>query len=141
MLGTLLEKKLKKLENKKILVVMDDEIAFLGTLDEFDKNTVILKDVSQGSSTEINWSDVSETYEEEIEKKKDVSVGFINWAHVNMGEVYIRVNHISRIWKWHEKRMEEKEAEEDKTTYKRPIYKKDHNIPNIGGSYDMPEGW
>ena len=142
MLGTLLEKKLKELKDKKILVVMDDGIAFLGTIDEFDKNTLILRDVSQGSATEIDWNDVSEIYEEDIESSKEgVSVGFINWAYINMEEVYIRVDHISRIWKWHEKERKKKETRKKRSIDKRPVYRRDHDMPNIGSSYDMPEGW
>ncbi len=143
MLGTTLEKKLKELKDRKILVVMDDGMAFLGSLEDFDKETLILKDVSQGSATEIDWGDLSEIYEEDIDRDEEISVGFINWVHINMEEVYIRVSHISRIWKWHERRekKKEEEVEEKRAVAKRPVYRRNHDIPNIGSSYDMPEGW
>ena len=145
MLGSLLEKKLKDLTKDKILIVMDDGLAFLGTLDDFDKNTIVLKEVYQGSSKEINWNKISEVYEKEKTRdtgEEETSVGFIDWTYVNMEEVYIRVTHISRIWRWYEKKEKEKEEKvETERTYKRPVYRKEHDIPNIGSSYDMPEGW
>ena len=144
MLGTLLEKKLKDREGEKILVVMDDGLAFLGTLDDFDKYTIVLTDVYQGSATEINWSDVTDVYPEEVIEdieSKDTTVGFIDWMYVNMKEVYLRLNHISRIWVWSKRRTEEEEEVEKKEyVYREPVYSKTHDIPNIGSSYDIPGG-
>jgi len=46
---------------------------------------------------------------------------------------------VSSKFKLKEKEKEEKV--ETERTYKRPVYRKEHDIPNIGSSYDMPEGW
>ncbi len=139
MLGTLLEKKLKDLSDKKLLVVMDDEIAFLGTLQEFDKETLVLKDVFQGSTTEVNWSELGEINPEEAGEEGETVVGFIDWTYINMEEVYLRAIHISRIWRWHKKETEKKETKEGKFVSRKPVYRKGHDIANIGSSYDMPE--
>lgn len=142
MLGSLLEKKLKALKEDKILIVMDDGLAFQGILEDFDKNTVVLNDVYQGSSKEINWSDISEIREESENIEDESSLGFIDWTYVNMKEVYIRVDHISRIWIWAKKEREkEEESKKEAQLYRKPVYKKSHDIPNIGSSYDLPEGW
>ncbi len=123
MLGDLLEKKLKGLKNKKILVVMDDELAFLGDLVEFDSNTMVLKEVYQAPADQIKWKAMPEEereVEEKIEKKE--MIGYIEWTYINLEEVYICMDHVLRIWHW-------KVFKDEGTGIKKgvsPVYKKDY---------------
>ncbi len=140
MIDSMLEKKLKKLVGGSLVVVMDDGLSFIGTLKEFDKNTLILTDVYQGSSSEINWEEVSEDVDSSVKEKvesKNERYGFVDWTAVHLEEVYIRVDHVSRIWPW--KLIEEKPSMQQ--TYKTgPVYKNDHSTPNISSGMDIPEG-
>lgn len=140
MIDSMLEKKLKKLTGGSLVVVMDDGLSFIGTLKEFDKNTMVLTDVYQGSSCEINWEEVSEDSDSDVKEKvesNDEKYGFVDWTAVHLEEVYIRVDHVSRIWPW--KLVEKKEPMPKK--YKTgPVYKDDHSTPNISAGMDIPEG-
>lgn len=123
MLGDLLEKKLKGLKNKKILVVMDDELAFLGDLVEFDSNTMVLKKVYQAPADQIRWKEMPEEekeIEEKIEKKE--MIGYIEWTYINLEEVYICMDHVLRIWHW---KGFKDEGTETKKGFS-PVYKKDY---------------
>jgi len=117
MLSSLMEKRLKDLRGKKLIAVMDDGEAFLGKLKEFDKDTIILTEVYEGPSSEIEWDTLGE--------KKDSSqregYGFVDWVCVNLEEVYLRVDHISRIWPWKhvEEYREEKKSDKRTPTYTR----------------------
>ncbi len=95
-----MEKRLKKLVGKRIVVVMDDGLALLGSLKSLDKDTLILKDVYQAPSEEIEWEDPGE-------KKK---MGYVDWTHVDLDEVYIRVEHVLRVWPWKSQKAAEKRA-------------------------------
>ncbi|MFW5907347.1 MAG: hypothetical protein ACOCTR_03200 [Candidatus Natronoplasma sp.] len=124
MLGDLLEKKLKDLKHQKILIVMDDGLAFTGKLIDFDSDTIIIKDVYQAPAKEIKWKEIAG---EEEEKK----VGYIDWTYINLEEVYIRMQHVLRIWRW--EKTEEEESGEYKTG-KKPIYTRAETLPNQRGS-------
>ncbi len=107
MLATLLQKKLKRSKGEKVIVVMEDETAFLGVLKEFDEGTIVLTDVCEGPSSEIEWNSLEKGPESE-ETPEEVT-GFVDWICVNLEEVYLRVDHISRVWPWkHEEDREEK---------------------------------
>lgn len=113
-------KKLDDLRNEDILVVMDDGLGFLGELKEFDKKTLVLRKVLQSNFEEIDWKQISIDSKDFREKRKgDKKAGFANWAEVNLEEVYIRTDHISRVWPWIKK---EKIAEGETEEEKRPIY-------------------
>jgi len=140
MMDSLLEKKLKKIMEGSVVVVMDDGMSFIGTLKEFDKETLVLTDVYQGSASEINWEEVSEDNKEDMkEKMKDKSerYGFVDWTAVHLEEVYIRVEHISRIWPW---KIVEKVPALSKKYRTGPIYRNNHSTPNISSGMDIPEG-
>ncbi|MFW5953139.1 MAG: hypothetical protein ACOCSJ_03160 [Candidatus Natronoplasma sp.] len=117
MLSSLMEKRLKDLKGERLIAVMEDGEAFLGKLKEFDEDTVVLTEVCEGPSSEIKW--------EAIGVKKNSSqkegYGFVDWVCVNLKEVYLRMDHISRIWPWeHVKEYEEKEESKKRTpTYTR----------------------
>ncbi|MFO7793081.1 MAG: hypothetical protein R6W73_08935 [Candidatus Saliniplasma sp.] len=140
MIDTLLEKKLKKLTGGSLVVVMDDGLSFIGTLEDFDKNTLVLTDVYQGSSSEVDWEEVSKDIGSDIEEKiesKDERYGFIDWTAVHLEEVYIRIDHVSRIWPW--KFIEKKQPISKK--YKTgPVYRDNHSKPNITAGMDIPQG-
>ncbi len=97
MLGNLLEKKLKELQNKKIVVVMTDGLAFMGRLSEFDKTTIVLRDISQTHAANIDWEDISSDKEPGEGSVLDIT-GYIDWTAVRIKEVYLQTAHISRIW-------------------------------------------
>lgn len=115
MLSSLMKKKLRNLKRGKVIAVMEDGEAFLGKLEEFDENTIILTEAWEGPSSKIQW--------ETLEDKKDSSrlddYGFVDWILVNLEETYLRVDHISRIWPW-EHVNEYREDEE--STKRTPIY-------------------
>lgn len=113
MLATLLQKKLKKLKKQKIIVVMDGGKAFLGVLEEFDDGTIVLSQVFEGPSSKIEWESIGDE-----DKSRDDMYGFVDWVCVNLEEVYLRVDHISRIWPWEHR--EKKGIEKERTpTYTR----------------------
>ncbi len=97
MLATLLQKRLRGLKGKKIIVVMDGGKAFLGVLKDFDDETIVLSDICEGPSSEIRWKTLEQ---EEPKKSFDEAYGFVDWICVNLEEVYLRVDHVSRIWPW-----------------------------------------
>lgn len=97
MLGNLLEKKLKELKETNIVVVMTDGLAFMGTLKDFDKNTIVLQNISQTLVTDIDWEEISSPEERDEGGITDVT-GYINWTAVKLKEVYLQTAHISRIW-------------------------------------------
>ncbi len=123
MLEGLLEKKLSGLKNDDILVVMDDGLGFLGELKEFDKKTLVLRKVLQSSFEEIDWKQISvDSTKLRGKNQDDKKAGFVNWTRVNLEEVYVRTDHISRIWPWIKKEKITEEIEGDKEGGKRPIY-------------------
>ncbi|MEF8873199.1 MAG: hypothetical protein V5A88_00860 [Candidatus Thermoplasmatota archaeon] len=128
MIGDLLEKKLKGLKGNKILVVMDDGLAFLGDLVEYDSNTLVLKEVNQAPAKKIKWKEIPKEGEE-VEKV----VGYIDWTSVNLEEVYIRMEHVLRIWHWKDIQPED-ETREKGETRKRPIYTRDEAMPDERGA-------
>lgn len=121
MLDGLLEKKLSGLKNKDILIVMDDGMGFLGELKEYDKNTLVMKKVLQSQFKDIDWKDISPVRRDKREETEgDKRAGFVNWTEINLEEVYIRTEHISRVWPWIKKKKIPEHAGEGERT--RPIY-------------------
>ncbi len=120
MIGDLLEKKLKDLEGEEILVVMDDGLAFLGKLIDHDTSTLVLKSVQQAPSKKIRW--------EEFPDEKDKIIGYIDWTDINLEEVYVRTEHVLRIWRW-EKKLKAESREQEKGG-QIPIYTREETLPN-----------
>lgn len=117
MLDGLLEKKLDGLKGKDILVVMDDGLGFLGELQEYDEKTLVLRKVLQSQFDEIDWKEIpGETKTVRKKDDEDKKIGFANWSQVNLKEVYIRIEHVTRIWPWVGK------VEGETKEGKRPIY-------------------
>ncbi|MFW5946559.1 MAG: hypothetical protein ACOCSJ_03315 [Candidatus Natronoplasma sp.] len=141
MLDELLEKKLKGLKNEDILVVMDDGLAFMGKLEDFDAKTLVLKEVYQAPAKRIDWKELSSKSDDVREHiDDDRKVGFIDWTKVNLEEAYVRVEHISRIWKW-KKAEKEEQTQKDFRKAKRPVYIKDREKPEerIGSMGDIQD--
>lgn len=107
----LLKNKLDGLLGKEILVVMDDDIVSLGMLEEFDEKILVLKNVYQAPSKKIDWKRVRST-------SKEKKVGFMDWSEVNLEEVYVMIEHITRIWKWGKM----KKVKKTDGKVKKPIY-------------------
>ncbi len=141
MLDDLLEKKLKGLKNDDILVVMDDGLAFLGELEDFDAKTLVLKEVYQSPSKHIDWKELSsKSGDVKEDMDDDRKVGFIDWTKVNLEEVYLRVEHISRVWRW-KKTGKEEQTQQDIRKAKRPVYTKGKELPEerIGSMGDIQD--
>ncbi len=131
MLGNLLEKKLKDLKDRKIVVVMTDGIAFMGTLTDFDKTTIVIEDISQTHAADIDWEEID--VDKEGIDTGDVS-GYINWTAVKLEEVYLQTEHISRIWPGHT-------FEKATTEYREPIYTRHASVyANRATGLDIPGG-
>lgn len=138
MIDTLLEKKLKKMKGDVLFIVMDDGVVFSGTLKDFDKQTILMTDVKQASATEIQWKEVGEEELEEepyLKNEEEGKFGYVPWKDVILDEVYIRIEHISRIWPVPHT---EKGTEEETAVSHRPLYK-EHSVPNISAGLEIPE--
>ncbi len=140
MLDELLEKKLKDLREDEILVVMDDGLAFLGTLDEFDKKTLVLKNVYQGPAKDIDWEELKEPEEMKEDAEEKRKVGFIEWTAINLEEVYIRTEHVIRIWRWPVEQGKG-ESERDTRIQRKAVYSKKKDIADerAASMGDIPE--
>lgn len=140
MIGDLLGKKLKDLTDERILVVMDDGLAFLGDLTEHDSNTLILENVRQAPSKEIKWKGAPEE-KTKGEGKEKGKKGYIDWTEINLEEVYIRTEHVLRIWRWEREVEEEEEAPRREKSGKQPIYTKEDTLPDerISSMGDIPD--
>ncbi len=112
MLSSLMEKKLKNLQGKKLIAVMEDGEAFLGKLEDFDKNTIVLSQVCEGPSSKIEW----DTLDDRKKSSEKEGYGFVDWVYVNLEEVYLRIDHISRIWPWEHIKEYNEEVEKKKRT-------------------------
>ncbi len=113
----LLEKKLERLKGHDILVAMDDDLLFLGSLEEFDEKILVLKEVLQAPTKEVDWKNISPE-SKVIKNGGSEKVGFMNWSEVNLEEVYVMMEHITRIWRWGRK----KKVKESDGKIRRPIY-------------------
>ncbi|MFO8110855.1 MAG: hypothetical protein R6U17_10115 [Thermoplasmata archaeon] len=136
MLGNLLEKKLKALEGSVILAVTDDGMAFAGKLVEFDKTTIVLQQVYQGSTSKINWHDAPEEEGTEDTPKKGSKYGFVDWAAITLDELYINIDHVSRIWPWNQ---QDSSTNRETEVYSRPIYYKNQTKVNRALGMDVPD--
>lgn len=96
---SVLKSSLKNLLDKEAVVVMNDGMAFKGVLTEFDKDAVVLKDVLEARSEETVWKE--STVATRIMSREDVKgVAIGDTDVVKLDEVILRVQMISRIWKW-----------------------------------------
>lgn len=142
MIDTLLEKKLKDLKEDKILVVMSDGIAFKGKLEDFDKKTLVISEVRQGPTKDIIWTDTEEGKEgeepmrvKEGDEPKQDRYGYIPWTSINLEEVYLRTDHITRIWPW--KKVKSGTEMTGTPKEEAPAYVKNPSETNVSASLDL----
>ncbi|MFP4001135.1 MAG: hypothetical protein ACLFSM_07815 [Thermoplasmata archaeon] len=126
MTGELLNDDLEELKGKRLLIVMDDGLSFLGKLIDFDNETLKLEEVYQTNAKEINWKDfenkevwgmkpkVRDIGEKSQEKGEKDKVGYVEWVEVNLDRLYIRIDHVVRIW--YEDRLKRKDRPPSKST-------------------------
>ena len=103
-------RKLDELKNNCIVVVMSDGMAFKGTLVDFDDDMIVMRDIAETNTQEIEWQNQGKK-----EKK-----GYIPWRDIALKEVIIRMDKVLRIWPWYieEKKSEVKNEKEEEF----PIY-------------------
>ncbi len=124
--GGLLEKELEQYLNQTILVITDDGLAFLGELKDFDSETLILEEVYQTSAKDINWknTDISDFWTDsvkirEVKQKSSDEVGVVEWVKIDLERLYVRIEHVVRIW------YESEFGQEGNIPSQTTVYKKD----------------
>lgn len=105
---------LTDLLKSEIAVVMGDGMAHLGNLSKFDRDILILENVFEAFSQEVDW----------VETASGVK-GYMYWRRVNLPRVIIRTEMILRIWPW---------KPQDLT--KRPKPKRGSPIGELRGKYN-----
>lgn len=91
-----LKQKLSSLINTDIIVVMSDGNCYKGKLAEFDSEVIVLHDIAETTTKEIEWET---PLKDKIQKKGEVK-GYIVWRSIAIPEVIIRVEEVLRIWPW-----------------------------------------
>lgn len=115
---SLLQKKLKELMNKEMLIVMEDGRGFKGRLVEYDDEYIILKDVIESSTVELRWRVplVALPPSEKSTKLGEggITVGDTGSKLVKLNEVMIRIPMILRIWTWAPEKVKEDDFDVEK---------------------------
>lgn len=133
MLGSLLEKKLKEIKGGTLLVVMDDGIAFKGRLKDYDKSTLVLEEIYQTFTDTIAWQDIDLERDDDV---NDENYGYVHWTSINLKEVYLNVEHISRIWP----RELIKDKYKGGSEQREPIYYRQRTDANLSLGMDVSAG-
>ena len=90
----LLQNELSNLVNEEIAVIMADGNAYRGKLKTFDSEILILEDIYETSTHEIDWVETDEN-------GKSVSIkGFVPWRKVTLPKLIVRMDMVLRIWPW-----------------------------------------
>ena len=84
---------LEDLVNKEIAITMYDGQAYRGKLSAFDHETIILTEVYEASTAEIDWRG-------EADKKSEIIKGYIPWRKITLPRVIMNMDFILRIWPW-----------------------------------------
>ncbi len=99
------------------MVVMSDGLAFKGKLTEFDDDMLVMTDVSETKTQEIEWQN-----KDKGKEKK----GYILWRKIALEELIIRMDEVLRIWPWCVKdEVKTKEGKKETTSKEEediPIY-------------------
>ena len=91
----LLQQELTELLHQEIAVIMSDGNAYRGKLKKFDNEVVILVDIYETSTHEIDW------VETEGNKSKPVTIkGFVPWRKVTLPRLIVKMDQVLRIWPW-----------------------------------------
>lgn len=73
----------------------------------------------------------------EGKEPKENMYGYIPWTSINLKEVYINLDHVTRIWPW---KKSESEPEMTKVKEDRaPAYVRGHPQTNVAASIDIPD--
>lgn len=102
---SLLLEMLERLKGKRIVIVMNDERSFKGTVDEFDESWLFLQDVAEGSTinargweeTTINTGFVDKRLTERgMLANEEDGTGKL----VRLKNVLINLDGVLRVWEW-----------------------------------------
>ena len=88
--------KLSNAIGSEIVVVMSDGNCYKGELSEFDGIVIVLHNIAETTTKEIEW----ETPLKDKIRKKGEMKGYIVWRHIALPEVVILVDKVLRIWPW-----------------------------------------
>lgn len=92
----ILTHKLSNMIGSEIVVVMSDGNCYKGNLAEFDGEVIVLHDIAETTTKEIEWET---PLKDKIRKKGEVK-GYIVWRRIALPEVVILVDKVLRIWPW-----------------------------------------
>lgn len=91
----LIQQELTELLHKEIAVIMADGNAYRGKLKKFDAEVLILEDIYETSTHEIDW------VETENSSGKTVTIkGYVPWRKVTLPRLIVRMDMVLRIWPW-----------------------------------------
>ena len=91
----LLQTEMTDLLHSEIAVIMADGNAYRGTLKKFDQEILILTEIYETSTHEIDW------VETDGGGGKPVAIkGFVPWRRVTLPKLLIRMDMVLRIWPW-----------------------------------------
>lgn len=115
---SILQKRLKELLQKEMLIVMEDGRGFKGKLVEYDDEYIVLKDVIESSTVELRWR-VPLVALPPSEKgtdldKEGLTIGDTGSKLVKLREVMIRIPMILRIWTWTPEKVKEEDFDVEK---------------------------
>ena len=81
--------RLKSLQGRVVAVVMDDGVVFKGNIKGVEESIIVMDQVEETRVSDIEWMENPEG-----------KCGAHNWCRIDLREVYINMNHASRIWLW-----------------------------------------
>ena len=101
--GSLLARMLERLHGKRVVIVMDDERSFKGTVSEFDDKWLYLEDVVEGSALNSRgWQEV--TLQTGYVGKRLTAQGVFSEEQagelVKLKDVMISLDGVLRVWEW-----------------------------------------
>ena len=89
-----LVEELTELKDTEIAVMMNDGNGYRGRLARFDQEIMVLEEVYETSTTDVDWIETKEA--EKITTVK----GYVPWRRITLPRVIIRIPMILRIWPW-----------------------------------------
>ena len=99
-----IQRRLKKLEGKEVIIVMTDQRAFRGTVTEFGNNWLFLRNVTEGSTINTRgWEEaaVSANFvDKHITPRGVISEEREPPKLVRLKDALVNLNGILRIWEW-----------------------------------------
>ena len=103
----LIEEELKGLLNTEIAITMSDGQAYRGYLHRFDADVMVLENVYETSTQEVDWV-------ESKESRGQTSIkGYVPWRRITLPKLIVRVPMVLRIWPWSSRDVTEGSADTD----------------------------